>query len=136
MTVKDLLAMVERLHPNQFSTEDKLTWLNQVEQTIWNEVIMTHQGAWNAWEMPEYTDANDETVLLAVDPYSRLYPLWMDAQIAYYNHESMKYDTAAQAFNDAYSAYNRWYNRTHMPVGQVNHLMLTDRGWGHESPGF
>ena len=81
MTVKDLMAMVERLHPNQFGDQDKLTWLNDLERKIWDEVIMTHQGPWNPWEMPEYSDVNDSSELLATD--TRMYPFWMDWQIAY-----------------------------------------------------
>lgn len=130
MTVKELMEQVDRLHPNQFSTADKLRWLNQIEQTIWNEIIMTHRGPWNPWEMPEYSSASDETVLLAVDPYSKLYLPWMDAQIFRNNKEGVNYQISAQAFSEAYQDFQRWYNRTHMPVGQVNHLMLTDRGWG------
>jgi len=129
MTVKDLMAMVDRLHPNQFSTDDKLRWLNQIEQTIWQEVIMTHRGPWNEWEMPEYTSASDESTLLAVDPYSRLYPIWMDAQIFRNNKEGVNYQIASENFTDAYRDFQRWYNRTHMPVGQVNHLHIVDRGW-------
>ena len=128
MTVNELLTAVDSLHPNQFSTEDKLRWLNHVEQTIWREIICTHEGVEDGATMPAYTTA-DDTELLAEDPYSRLYPAWMDAQIAYYNRESGKYADAATAFNEAYGAYKSWYNRTHMPVGAVNHLHLVDRRW-------
>lgn len=130
MTVKDLMEMVDRLHPNQFSTADKLAWLNQVEQTIFHDVIMTHRDA-PVDVAPVYDDITSTEELLAEDPWSRLYPLWMNAQIAYYNHESMQYDTAAQAFNSAYDDYWRAYNRAHLPVGRVNHLHLTDRRWGY-----
>ncbi len=135
MTVNDLMTAVDRLHPNQFSSTDKLRWLNNVEQTIWHEVIQTHHGPLEWEDMPIYDDAESEDELLAEDPFSRLYPLWMDAQIAYHNHESMQYDTAAQAFNEAYGSYRNWYNRTHMPCG-ADHLRLVDRRWGCENPRF
>lgn len=129
MTVNELLAMVDRLHPNQFSTEDKLRWLNEVEQTIYREIVCTHEYDGELPEMPDYTEASDDE-LLAVAPYDRLYPLWMDAKIAYYNRESLKYQDAYTAFNAAYVLYANWYNRTHMPCGAVNHLHLLDRTWG------
>ncbi len=132
MTVNELMEEVDRLHPNQFTAADKLRWLNRVEQTIWQEIILTHESDADLSEAtaPSYDDPAGTDVLLAEDPWSRLYPLWMDAQIAYYNHEIMQHDTAAQAFNEAYTAYRNWYNRTHMPLGDVDHLHLVDRTWG------
>ena len=129
MTVKELMETVDRLHANQFSNADKLRWLNQVEAILWHEVIDTHADAPESG-LPTYTEAAETTVLLAEDPWSRLYPLWMDAQIAYYNRETMKYDTAAAAFNSALGDWRNWYNRHHMPIGAVDHLHLVDRTWG------
>jgi len=129
MKVNELMESVERLHPNQFTEQDKVRWLNEVEATIYREIVLTHEHEDGA-EMPVYSCASDTDVLLAQDPYSRLYPLWMEAQIAWHNHESLKYDAAAQAFNDAYGAFRNWYNRTHMPLGAVDHLHLVDRTWG------
>lgn len=127
MTVSELMTLVDTLHPNQFTAAQKLLWLNQVEQTIWHKIIETHES--DLEDMPSYSDASSADTLLAEDPYSRLYPLWMDAQIAYYNRESLKYESAATAFNAAYEEYRNWYNRSHMPVGTVNHLHLLDRRW-------
>lgn len=133
MIVRELLETVDRLHPNQFSIDDKLRWLNEVEQMIWREIITTHEGVEEDAEMPVYTasdmDSGADTELLAKDPDSRLYPAWMDAQIAYYNRESMKYSDAIVAFNEAYSTYFNAYNRTHMPLRSVDHLHLVDRRW-------
>ena len=134
MTVKDLMETVDRLHPNQFEQADKLHWLNQVEQTIWHEIITTHEGVEEDAEMPVYTAADMEsgadTELLVPDPYSRLYEPWMEMQIASHNHEAMQHDVAATAFQAAYGDFRNWYNRHHMPVGAVNHLHLLDRTWG------
>lgn len=130
MTVAELMQTVDRLHPNQFDNADKLRWLNEIEATIWNELVLTHEGVEDDAEMPVYESASDTDELLAPIPYSRLYPLWMDAQIAYHNRESIKYADAMTAFNNAYTDYVRWYNRTHMPIGAVNHLHIVDRTWG------
>lgn len=136
MTVSELLTAVDALHPNQFPKNTKLRWLNEVEQTLYEEVILTHEQDL-VIEKPEYNSESDNDVLLAEDPYSRLYVLWLDAQISYYNHESMQYDRAAQSFNDAYQEWRNWYNRNHMPVGRVNHLHLIDRRWDiHAATGF
>jgi hypothetical protein len=138
MTVKELMEAVDRLHPNQFTQSDKLDWLNRVEQTIWTEIVMTHELPEDIPdEMPVYdsgdvspTPPDTSPVLLAPDPYSKLYPLWMDWQIAYYNHEVMQQDRAAQVFNEAYGEFRNWYNRQFVPCGMVDHLHLLDRTWG------
>jgi hypothetical protein len=134
MKVRELLEMVDRLHPNQFSINDKLLWLNEVEQMIWMEIITTHEGVEEDAEMPAYTASDMEvgvdTELLAADPYSRLYEPWIVMQIAGHNHEMMQHDAASMAFQTAYGDYFNWYNRHHMPVGAVNHLHLLDRTWG------
>ena len=124
MTVRELMDATERLYPNQFGATEKLRWLNEIEQTIYREIVQTHaDGSDRA--MPAHTDPDAETALLAEDPYSRLYGLWMDAQIAYYNQESDAYTAAAAAFNAAYESYRRQYNRTHMPLRRAGGLRLT-----------
>jgi hypothetical protein len=130
MTVNDLMTMVERLHPNQFSNTDKLRWLNQIEQTIWHEIIQTHRGPLEWEDMPVYDDVESEDELLAEDPWSKLYSSWMDSQIFMANKEGVNYQIAIGVFNDAYKDFEKWYNRTHMPKGAVNHLHIVDRGWG------
>lgn len=128
MTVKELMDTVERLHPNQYSATDKLRWLNEIEQTVWREIVMTHDGY--EGDMPHYDDVAADTVLTVENPYSRLYGLWMDAQIAYYDRESGAYEDAMTAFNAAYGEYMRYYNRTRMPKMDATHLHFTDRTWG------
>lgn len=130
MTVNELIEMVDRLHPNQFTAADKLRWLNQVEKTIWNEIVTKHEGVEEGATAPSYTSTSSTQTLLAEDPYSRLYPAWMDAQIAYYNREGGKYADAITVFNSAYDQYRNYYHSKHMPIGVVNHLHLLDRTWG------
>lgn len=151
MTVKELMEAVDRLHPNQFSQDDKLRWLNELEQTIWREIYLTHEPP-AGWEslfeaeagtantrqfFPNYTssDVNPtppavSPTLLAPDPYSKLYQPYLDAKIAYFNHEVMQQDVSAQTFNAAMSEFRNWWNKTHMPAGAVNHLHILDRTWG------
>ena len=130
MTVAELIRLTDELHPNQFGDSVKLRWINEIDKSIWHEVIRTHEGGEDI-EEPSYSDPASDDVLLAQDPWSRLYPLWMDAKIAYSNHEMMQHDTAASAFNDAFFEFRNWYNRTHMPKMAVSHLHLVDRtgGW-------
>ncbi len=123
MTINKLMTLVDDLTPNQYSAEHKLRWLNEVELTVYLEIVMTHEG-----DRPEtftpYTPA-DNSVLLAPDPYSRIYPLYLESRIHYHNAETAKYNDAAAAFQQAWDELRSWYNRTHAPVAAAARLDLT-----------
>ena len=81
------------------------------------EIIDTHES-----EMTVNFSGYDEntpiiTELLVTYPYDELYPMWLEAQIDYANSEYTKYNNSMSMFNTAYSNYERYYNRTHMPKG-------------------
>ena len=128
MNVKKMLTMVDELIPNQFTDARKLYWLNEIEYTVWVEIIMTHEDPDDTSFGPHPDPAGTDR-LLAPEPFDRLYFYYIAAQIAYHNHEVMKYDAASQAFNEAYTQYRNWYNKTHMPRGKVDHLHIVDRTW-------
>lgn len=58
-----------------------------------------------------------DTELLAHHPYDEMYPMWLEAQIDYANNEYGRYNNSISMFNSIYSAFERWYNRNHMPIG-------------------
>ena len=123
MTVREAMEQIDELHPNQFSQAQKLRWLTEVEQTIWRELSMRHEQD-EETEMPVYDDATSETVLLAPDPYSRIYRLYLDAQIYYNNQETLRYNDAAATYNAAWQELASWWNRTYMPRQQATYLRL------------
>ena len=57
------------------------------------------------------------TELLVSTPHDDIYIRWLEAQIDYANGEYGKYQNAMAMFNAAYSNYERYYNRNHMPKG-------------------
>lgn len=66
-----------------------------------------------------YDDSTDlSTELLIPAPYDKAYLMWLEAQIHYYNGEYNKYNNAIAMYNTAFEAYQKYYNRTHMPKGK------------------
>lgn len=123
MTVHDIMETVDRLSPNQITAEDKLRWLNTVEEQIWREIVCTHEGA----PETEYTalqerENGEREKLTVPDAYASLYRFYMEAQIAQANAEMDRYNALADAYNAAYSTYQDWYNRAHMPVAMARKL--------------
>lgn len=112
MTANELIERVDRLRPNQIDEEDKLTWLAQLEELIWREIVRTHAGA----ETETFDAPRGDRELLAPAAYEEMYYHWMEMKIAYANDEIDRYNNAAQAFGGAFGDFRNWYNREHMPT--------------------
>ena len=108
MTIMEAITRFDALKPNAFSLEDKKRWIATLEGTIEREIIDTHENA----EKPEGEE------LLATHPYDEVYIRYLEMQADYSNGELAKYNNSSALFNNAYSAFARYYNRTHMPLGK------------------
>ena len=69
-----------------------------------------------------FTGYNEETPLdtelIVPAPYDNIYVLWLQSQIDYANEESAKFNNSSSAYNHAYSEFQKYYNRTHIPCSQ------------------
>lgn len=118
MTLIEAINRINVLKPNTYSQEEKVSWLSTIDGIIKKEIIDTHEGAddvvFNGYD--EFTDLS--TVLLVPEPYEDVYLRWLEAQIDYANGEYARYNNVMKAYNNAYSSYFRYYNKTHMPLGK------------------
>ena len=111
MTIMDVIYRVDELKPNGYSQLDKIKWLTSLDGVIKSEIIDTHEGGEDI-VFSGYTDDQDlTTVLLVPAPYDDIYLRWIEAQIDYANGEYGKYNNSLVAFNDAYTLYQKYYNR-------------------------
>lgn len=118
MTIIEAINKVDALKPNTYTQSDKIAWLSTLDGLIKKHIIDTHEGGESV-----VFDGYDEntpldTELLAESPYDSVYLTWLEAKIDYANGEFNKYNNSAVAYNTDYSAYERYYNRTHMPIGK------------------
>ena len=120
MTINDILTKVDDLKPNQYSDAIKIGWLNDVEGSIFNDIMMTH--LFPDWEdMPEYftpytpDDINEH--MIAPDIYADLYVYYLFAMIDFHNNEAARYASSMQMFNTAIKAFADWVNRNYDPIG-------------------
>lgn len=115
MTIIEAIDKVDSLKPNAYTQEDKIAWLSTLDGIIKNEIIDTHEGSENI-SFNEYdVDTALDTVLLVPAPYDEVYVKWLEAQIDYINGETTRYENSMLMYNAAYSAFERYYNRNHMP---------------------
>ena len=117
MTIIEAINQIDALKPNGFLQEDKIRWLNTVENYIKTEIIDTHEGAENVTFTGYDMNSALDTVLIASAPYDILYLRWLEAQIDYANAELGKYNNSITMFNSAYADFRNHYNRKNMPKG-------------------
>jgi hypothetical protein len=118
MTLIEAIDQINALKPNTYGHTDKVKWLSNLDGIIKAEIIDTHEGA----EQVTFTGYNEDTdlatELLVPAPYDSIYLRWLETMIDYANGELARYNNSAQAYNDAYKAFERHYNRAHMPQGK------------------
>lgn len=118
MTIIEAINKIDTLKPNNYTHSDKIKWLSNLDGIIKKEIIDTHEGGSDI-QFAGYTDETSlETELLVPAPYDDIYVKWLESQIDYTNAEYGKYNNSANAYNTAYSSFERYYNRTHMPIGR------------------
>jgi hypothetical protein len=118
MKIIEAIDRIDTLKPNTFSQSEKVMWLSTLDGIIKNEIIDTHVGAEQVTFSGYDDDTDLATDLLVPAPYDELYLFWLESKIDYWNGEYGKYNNSVQNYNDAYSDFERYYNRTHMPKGR------------------
>ena len=118
MTIIELITDVDEMKPNGYEQIYKIQWLSQLDGRIKDEIIDTHEGGEGVSFSGYDASTPLNTELLVTQPYDDVYRYWLEAQIDYANGEYTKYNNSMSMFNEAYSAYSRYYNKTHMPKGK------------------
>ena len=118
MRIIDAIGRIDRLKPNAYGIQDKIWWLATLDGRIKTEIIDTHEGGENIVYNAYKDDTDPNTELLVAPPYDTLYIYWLEAQIDYANGEYNKYSNSMAMFNEALGAYEKYYNRIHMPKGK------------------
>lgn len=124
MTILEAISRVDAVKPNSYSQTEKIAWLSRIDATIKNEIIDTHEGAENITFNGYDNDTDTSTELLVLAPYDEVYIRYLEMQIDYANNEYGKYNNSMVMYNAAYTAFEKYYNRTHMPVSKGNRFIF------------
>ncbi len=116
MTIIEAINKTDTLKSNTYSQEDKVEWLGRLDKIIKTQIIDTHQGRETVIFTGYDGNTDLQTVLLVPAPYDEMYLRWLEAQINYANGEIDQYNAAITMFNTAYEGFEKYYNRTHMPI--------------------
>lgn len=118
MTIIEAINRIDSLKPNNYTQEEKISWLSTLEGIIKTEIIDTHEGSERIVFDGYDADTPLDTVMLVTSPYDDIYIKWLEAQIDYTNGEINRYENSMIAYNTLYSTFARYYNRTHLPLGK------------------
>jgi hypothetical protein len=113
MTAREAIAAFDRLYPNDAGDVDKILWLSDLDGRIFLDVILEHEHEEGLTFEP-YTPDSLDRVLLAPDPHSSIYPIWLRAQYEYHTRMDVdRYNVHITAFNSDFAEFKSWYTRTH-----------------------
>ena len=118
MTIIEAINRVDTIKPNSYGQTEKIRWLSELDGIIKNEIFDTHEGGENILFSGYTDDTAIDTVLLVPAPYDDIYIHYMEMRIDYANNEYGKYNNSMVMYNTAYSAFERYYNRNHMPISR------------------
>ena len=111
MKAMDIIDRLDLLEPNDYSPEQKLHWLSTLDGKATLEVIATHSKKRHG--IPTYQTGDEELLIQA--PFGEdIYYYYLQAMVAAENGETQRYNKRILMFNNAYTEWTNWYNRTHL----------------------
>lgn len=117
MTLNDAIERVDALKPNNYSDDEKVQWLSDLDLMIHKEVILTHKHDEESESFEGYTMEDLNKPLIVTAPYDKLYISYLSSKIDYFNCEYGKYNNSVTMFRADYSEFCSYYNRNVMPIG-------------------
>ncbi len=118
MTIMEAINRIDAVKPNTYTQLEKIRALSTLDGVIKNNIINTHDDS-EGVKFGGYTEETSLTTdLLVPAPYDVIYLYWLESTIDYWNGETGRYNNSISLYNTAYSEYERYYNRTHMPKGK------------------
>jgi hypothetical protein len=125
MTIQEALDQLDEMKPNMMSRRLKMKYLTEIEQLIFDEIVMKHEHDPELVEKPVYTeDSEPGTELIIQDPYSMVYVYWLMTKVDIQTQEDARYNIDRMHFENAYNTMSDWYTREHMPISKVREFRL------------
>ncbi len=114
MFLAELIAMIDEIKPNQYTKEQKVRWLSEIEGIVVDDVLNNYEG--NDIEFTSYEyDSDMEKELLVPERFSDIYINYINAKIDFQNMETEQYNNDVAMFEASMEQFKKYYIRTHMP---------------------
>ena len=118
MTVAEAIAAVDRLKENQYTNEDKVRWLSDLDGNLMNIVFKKHEDnpytEWKPYDL--YEDGGDTAELLVPEPYANLYVSYLSYKIDFHNGEYERFNNTAMLYNTELQDFCNYWKQSHLPI--------------------
>jgi len=106
MKASEAILKADTLRPNTLDTEQKARWIYELDYEV---------AEMMGEEIDEFSWDGDFDLHMP-SPKDNIYPLYLVAQIDFYNQETTMYANDMQMFNYAYADAKAWYRRNNNPM--------------------
>ena len=118
MKVYEAIENIKNLKPSQYSDEQLIAWLSELDGTVWAGLLSRYTKD-PAPALP-YSDKRDMgRELLIPFPYDGVYMHWLGANIDYMNGETERYTNGMMMYNAKLQEFYNDYSRNHRVINPV-----------------
>ena len=118
MTIQDIKDRLNREHPNQYTNDDIIAWVNDVERDI-SMWLRTFEGIITE-ESEQHSELTDEAMINEPDVYVE----YIISRICLANEEYDRYNNHAALYNQRFTDWRERYLRAHMPIDEGGYKNL------------
>ena len=111
MTIRQAVEMARKMTDSDYDGEIMTHQLQTLDGQIQLEVMLTSREDTVRYDW----ERDGETELLVEPPYDTIYPLYLAAQIDFWNAEYDRYQNSMAMFEEKYSAFVRWFADRYAP---------------------
>lgn len=115
MTLREAIDRADNEKPNQFTVDQKVEWLSQVDFNVFNDILTKHHPLPNEI-FAGYTEDNLDDKLFADAPYDAMYVAYLKMKYDEMNEDTVRYNNSVILFNGHLDNYEKFYHRMHKPV--------------------
>lgn len=118
MTINEVLDEVDRIAKNNsIDRNQKIKWLDRLDRSIFNDLLQYKKDNIETFDGYDVDD-DEDTELLAVEPYDELYVYYVLAQINLVQQEVKYYNNNIAVYEEKYRNYRNFINRTYRSKGR------------------
>lgn len=101
MTIGKCIDTVDEIYPNEFDYNHKITWLNQLENELFQTLFSKYDCPFVPPSLPLHYDGStpETTEMLAPAMFEEIYVQWILANIYKAREETIKYNNIIEIYN-------------------------------------
>ena len=111
MTINEIIERADAREPNNIPQEDKIGWIEALDQELYATVILRHEGF---EDIPAPEGVRVEPLVKA--PWDEMYIHYIQAQIDYALGDIQRYNNANGMYERVRTQWANYWNRTHLAI--------------------